>query len=104
MHCQHAVGLGHLTRSLALAAALAERFRVGVLCGGAVPSHVSPPAGVEIVQLPPLSRNREGLVVSVDELYSLERARELRVVVNVDAARALRPAVVVQELFPFGGR
>jgi predicted glycosyltransferase/aminoglycoside phosphotransferase (APT) family kinase protein len=104
MHCQHAVGLGHLTRSLALAAALAEPFRVVVLCGGAVPSHVSPPAGVEIVQLPPLSRNREGRVVSVDERYTLERARELRIELIVDAARALRPAVVIAELFPFGRR
>jgi aminoglycoside phosphotransferase (APT) family kinase protein len=104
MHCQHAVGLGHLTRSLALAGALAEPFRVVVLCGGAVPSHVSPPAGAEIVQLPPLSRNREGRVVSVDERYTLERARELRAELIVDAARALRPAVVLAELFPFGRR
>jgi predicted glycosyltransferase/aminoglycoside phosphotransferase (APT) family kinase protein len=104
MHCQHAVGLGHLTRSLALAAALAEPFRVVVLCGGAVPPHVSPAAGLEVVQLPPLSRDREGRVVSVDERYTLERARELRTELLVDAARALRPAVVVAELFPFGRR
>ena len=104
MHCQHAVGLGHLTRSLALAAALAEPFRVVIYCGGAVPAHLSPAAGVEIVQLPPLSRNQEGRVVSVDERYTLERARELRAELLVGAARALRPAVVVAELFPFGRR
>ena len=104
MHCQHAVGLGHLTRSLALAAALAEPFRVVVYCGGEVPAHVSAPSGVEIVQLPPLSRNREGRVVSVDGRYTLERARELRAERLVDGARALRPAVVIAELFPFGRR
>jgi len=104
MHCQHAVGLGHLTRSLALAAALAEPFRVVVYCGGAVPEHVSPPAGVEIVQLPPLRRDRDGRVVSVDDRYTLERARKLRAELLVEAARALHPEVVIAELFPFGRR
>ena len=36
-YCQHSVGLGHLMRSYALCAALAERFRVVLLCGGALP-------------------------------------------------------------------
>src|SRR5207244_1686859 len=34
LYCQHSVGLGHLTRSLALAGALATRFEVTVLSGG----------------------------------------------------------------------
>ena len=36
-YCQHAVGMGHLVRSLALAGALARRFRVVFLSGGRVP-------------------------------------------------------------------
>ena len=34
IYCQHSLGIGHLTRSFALAAALAERFRVVFLNGG----------------------------------------------------------------------
>ena len=33
-YCQHSLGIGHLTRSFALAAALAQRFRVVFLNGG----------------------------------------------------------------------
>ena len=43
-------------------------------------------------------------MVSVDGRYTLERARELRAERLVDGARALRPAIVVAELFPFGRR
>ena len=45
-YCQHSVGLGHLMRSYALCAALAERFRVVLVCGGALPGGIRPPAGV----------------------------------------------------------
>jgi len=37
-YCQHSVGLGHLMRSYALCAALSERFRVVLVCGGALPA------------------------------------------------------------------
>ena len=53
-YCQHSVGLGHLMRSYALCDALAERFRVVLLTGGELPSGIDPPAGVELVALPPL--------------------------------------------------
>ena len=42
-YCQHSVGLGHLMRSYALCDRLAERFRVVLLAGGAIPSGSSPP-------------------------------------------------------------
>jgi predicted glycosyltransferase len=80
LHCQHSLGLGHLVRTFALAAALADRFRVTVLCGGELPDTLPRPDGVEVVPLP--SAHRGEVVLSV--------------------FRARRPAAVVVELFPFG--
>jgi len=48
-YCQHSVGLGHLIRSSVLCVALAERFRVVLLCGGALPDAFQPPAGVQVL-------------------------------------------------------
>jgi predicted glycosyltransferase/Ser/Thr protein kinase RdoA (MazF antagonist) len=104
LHCQHAVGLGHLTRSLALAGALSQRFDVVVLSGGKVPRHVSVPPGVELVQLPPLARDRQGRLVSADRRRTVERANVLRRRAILQAVALRRPAVVVVELFPFGRR
>ena len=73
-YCQHSVGLGHLIRSYALCAALAERFRVVLLCGGALPDG-DPAAG----RRRRCSRCRrsgvgaDGGFVSHDPRYSLER-------------------------------
>jgi predicted glycosyltransferase/Ser/Thr protein kinase RdoA (MazF antagonist) len=102
LHCQHSAGLGHLTRSLALAGALARRFRVVVLSGGRIPPQVTTPAGVELVQLPPLAREPGGRLVSADGRRSVDRARRLRTEMVEEAVEAHRPAVVVVELFPFG--
>jgi predicted glycosyltransferase len=104
MYCQHSVGLGHLTRSLALAGALADRFAVLLLSGGAVPGHVSPPPGVEVVQLPPLLVEEGVGLVSGDRRRTVARAKALRARALVEAVRSRRPAAVVVELFPFGRR
>ncbi len=104
LYCQHSVGLGHLTRSLALAGALAARFEVTVLSGGTVPRRVHVPAGVEIVALAPLGYEDGQGLVSRDRRRTLERAKALRVQALVEAVRTRRPAVVVVELFPFGRR
>ena len=48
-YCQHSLGIGHLTRSFALAAALVPHFRVVFLNGGRLP----PGAGSQ-------ARNRPG--------------------------------------------
>ena len=50
-YCQHSLGMGHLVRSLALAAGLARSFRVVFLNGGPLPDGMQPPLGVEIVAL-----------------------------------------------------
>ena len=102
LYCQHSVGLGHLMRSYALSAALAQRFRVVLLCGGAVPAGIRPPAGVRVVALPPLGIGAGGRFVSHDPRYTLEAAWAARHARILATFRALRPAAVVVELFPFG--
>jgi predicted glycosyltransferase len=101
-YCQHSLGLGHLVRSLALAEALAARFRVVLLNGGRFPRGVPVPAGVEIVSMPPLGMTVDGTLVSHDRRRSAERALELRRKQMLALHDELRPDVVFVELFPFG--
>jgi predicted glycosyltransferase len=101
-YCQHSVGLGHLMRSYALCAALRERFRVVLLCGGAIPAGIRPPAGVHVVALPPLGVGADGAFASHDTRYTVEQAWTARQERILATFRAVRPAAVLVELFPFG--
>ena len=101
-YCQHSVGLGHLVRSFALAGALAERFRVVLLCGGELPPAPAPPDRVEVVQLPPLGVNGNGEFGSRDRRRSTEAARAERRRMLLESLREVRPEAIVIELFPFG--
>jgi predicted glycosyltransferase len=101
-YCQHSLGMGHLVRSLALAAGLAEHFRVVFLNGGLLPKGFKIPAGVEVLNLPPLGMNSDGGLVSRDRRRTVERARDLRRRIILETYRSLRPRVVLIELFPFG--
>jgi predicted glycosyltransferase/Ser/Thr protein kinase RdoA (MazF antagonist) len=104
LYCQHAVGLGHLARSLALAGSLAERFRVVLLSGGSLPQDLTIPAGVELVKLPPLMFGDDGALCSPDRRRSVERVKAIRTRMLTEAVREHRPSVVLVELFPFGRR
>jgi predicted glycosyltransferase len=99
-HCQHSLGLGHLVRSYALAAALGERFDVTLARGGAEPAGIEAPAGIEIVQLPELAAGIDGALRSsagdVSDVIDRRRAMLL------ECFERLAPAVIVVELFPFG--
>jgi predicted glycosyltransferase len=101
-YCQHSLGMGHLVRSLALAGALAECFRVVLLNGGKLPKGLAVPEGVEVVNLPPLGLDHDGRLVSRDSRRTAERAKELRRALIIETYRRLRPRVVLVELFPFG--
>jgi predicted glycosyltransferase len=101
-YCQHSLGMGHLVRSLALAGALAGRFRVVLLNGGQLPRRLAVPAGVEVVNLPPLGLDSGGRLVSRDGRRTAERAKRLRRALIIEAYRRTRPRVVLVELFPFG--
>jgi predicted glycosyltransferase len=101
-YCQHSVGLGHLTRSYALCAALTEHFRVVLLCGGALPEGIRAPDGVEIVALPPLGVGPDGGFMSHDSRFAVDEAWAARQERILAALREVRPRAVLVELFPFG--
>src|SRR5262249_50980262 len=104
-YCQHSLGIGHLVRSLAIAAGLAEHFRVVFLNGGPLPKGTTPPAGVEIVSLPPLGLDPEGHgLVSRDRRRSVDRVQQSRRRTILATMEVVRPRVVLIELFPFGRR
>jgi len=100
-YCQHAMGMGHLVRSLALAGALSQSFRVVLFNGGELPSHLSLPQAIEIINLPPL-RLADGQLVSCDNRYSVAQAQDARIDQILSSFRQLRPAVLLIELYPFG--
>jgi predicted glycosyltransferase len=101
-YCQHSLGMGHLVRSMALAAGLTERFRVVFLNGGPLPKGIKLAAGVEIIDLPPLGLDCNGRLVSRDSRHSVDSARRLRQEIILDTFRSLRPQITLIELFPFG--
>jgi len=100
-YCQHAMGMGHLVRSLALARVLSQSFRVVLLNGGELPPNLSLPETVEVVNLPPL-RLVDGQLISCDTRYSLGQAQNERVDRILSSFEQLRPEVLLIELYPFG--
>ena len=100
-YCQHAMGMGHLVRSLALADALSQSFRVVLLNGGEWPSSLAAPRTIEMVDLPPL-RLADGQLISCDNRYSVADAKAARIDRISSSFRQLRPEVLLIELYPFG--
>lgn len=103
-HCQHSLGLGHLVRSLALASGLAEHFDVVLLNGGRLPEGTRVPAGVRVVDLPPLGHDADHRLVSHDPGRTVDEAKDARRRLVLEAYEATAPAVVLVELYPFGRR
>ena len=103
LYCQHSLGIGHLTRSFVLAAALRQHFHVVFLNGGRLPPGVPVPEGIELVDLPPLGMDDGHTVISRDAARRDVAAAhvERRELIGATIARH-RPAVLLIELFPFG--
>ena len=102
-YCQHSLGIGHLTRSFALAAALREHFQVVFLNGGRLPPGVPVPAGIELIDLPALGMDDGHTLVSRDSARLDVAAAQVQRRALIEAAIAQhRPAVLLVELFPFG--
>src|SRR3978361_2329913 len=93
-YCQHSLGMGHLVRSLALAASFGRHFRVLFLNGGPLPKGMKIPDGVKIVNLPPLGLGPDGQLVSRDQRRTVERAQDLRRRIILETFRELRPQVL----------
>ncbi|MEZ5823488.1 MAG: glycosyltransferase [Geminicoccaceae bacterium] len=103
---QHLLGTGHLVRAIRLAAALADRdMRVTLVSGGPhVP--ITPPEGIEWLELPALGASDSefsGLVdengVAAGEEVWQARKRQLE-----EALADQQVDIVITEMFPFGRR
>ncbi len=101
-YCQHSLGIGHLTRSFALATALAAHFHVVFLNGGRLPPGLPVPADITIIDLPPLGMDDGHTVISRDGTHSVAQAVQQRRELIEAAVQQHRPAVLLVELFPFG--
>ena len=102
-YCQHSLGIGHLTRSFALAASLREHFHVVFLNGGRLPPGVPVPEGIELIDLPPLGMDDGHTLVSRDAARrDVAAARAQRRSMIEAAIARTRAAVLLVELFPFG--
>jgi predicted glycosyltransferase len=101
-YCQHSLGIGHLTRSFALAAAMTRRFHVVFLNGGRLPPGLAVPAGVEIIDLPALGMDDGHTLVSRDAAHDVAASQAARRERIERAVREHKPSLLLVELFPFG--
>ena len=106
IHVQHLLGVGHLQRSLQLAAALArQQFQVELVSGG-MPQPINVPDGVRFHQLPSLysadSSFKRLLDADGNEIDDTWRDRRKQQLLDLFASFA--PQVLITETFPFGRR
>jgi len=106
IYVQHLLGIGHLQRSLQLAAALAEReFQVELVSGGLAKTE-APVTAIHLSQLPAL-RSVDGsftrLLDDQDNEIDLDWKRRRRNLL-LDIFNRFRPDVLITETFPFGRR
>lgn len=101
-YCQHSLGLGHLARSLRVAAALCDRFDVVLLNGGRFPAGTTVPPGITVVNLPPLGHDADYRLVSHDPDLSVEAVRTRRAELILATFARIVPRVVLVEMYPFG--
>lgn len=102
----HLLGVGHLARAAAIARAFARAGHRTTLVSGGVPAPLVSAAGVDLVQLPPVRIAGTAFTKLLDEHGRAIEAEHLHIRQETLLATlaALRPHVVIAELFPFGRR
>ncbi len=105
-YVQHLLGTGHLQRAVAIARASAGAGLETVLVSGGVPVPGLDVGGVRFIQLPPVRARDETFSElvdrdghSVDEAFKAARRDKLLRLFD-----ALRPRILLTEMFPFGRR
>jgi predicted glycosyltransferase len=103
---QHLLGTGHLKRAATLARAMVARGLRVVIASGGTPAPWLVQDGIELVQLPPVRASDVTFASLLDEHDRPvdERFREMRRDRLLALFTALRPRVVITEMFPFGRR
>ncbi|MBO0663698.1 glycosyl transferase [Jiella sp. MQZ9-1] len=103
-HVQHLLGVGHLRRGELITRALAARgIEVTVALGGH-PVPEMPFADADVVALPPVSIEGANFKTLYDDAGQpiTEAWKAARVKALIDVYDAVRPDVVLMEMFPFG--
>ena len=106
IYVQHLLGIGHLQRSLYLAAELARHnFQVELVSGG-MPHKLTMPELVQLRQLPPVyspdgsfSRLLDADGTEIDSAWRAIRKHQL-----LEIFESFAPHVLITETFPFGRR
>lgn len=102
LYCQHSLGMGHWVRAITLANALSQAFDITFLNGGRAPGHAQFNTDLTVLDLPPLGMGEDHQLYSQSDQYSVDEALNVRRELILEAFHALRPDVVLIELFPFG--
>ena len=106
IHVQHLLGVGHLQRSLLLAAELARQdFAVELVSGGR-PQTLIMPAGVHLHQLPPVYSPDGSFTRLLDQDGNTidDNLRDRRRQQLLEIFASCKPQVLITETFPFGRR
>ena len=101
-YCQHVLGIGHLVRSTEIIRALASRFSVCLVSGGADVDGFEFPEGVSVVKLPPLQTDADFAELQTVSGHDLEQVKQARQEILLSVLREQRPDAFIIELFPFG--
>ncbi len=102
LYCQHSLGMGHLHRSIEIARALVNKFRVVFINGGRIPEAIPRPEGIEFIDLPALGMNAKGGLITHAKNLDLNASKELRREIILEQFHRRQPDVLLVELFPFG--
>ncbi|MGO4526220.1 glycosyltransferase [Microvirga sp. 2MCAF35] len=102
----HLLGAGHLTRAAALARAFARKGHATTLVSGGTPARLADLENVTFVQLPPLRTAGTDFRTLLDEDFRPvdEAYLDGRRILLLDTLKAVRPDILITELFPFGRR
>jgi predicted glycosyltransferase len=98
-------GLGHIRRSLAIAQHLLAReesLQIVLISGSAVSDRFALPAGLSLVQLPPVVKIGPDSYQPHDSRLSLGLVRRARTAIIADVAGRLRPDVLLVDHSPAG--
>lgn len=107
-YCQPVLGMGHLVRSLAILQGLSD-FEIWLVNGGrplGTETRHLIPAGLKIVDLPPLETDAEfreiRMIDPAADPASVQRLRQVRQRMLLESLGQIEPAILLIELYPFG--
>lgn len=105
LYCHDTYGLGHLTRTLAVARALGAHnpaLSQLIVTGSPVPNRFSFPAGTDFIKLPSVVKIGAGQYEPRGITASFDAVRDLRQAILLSAARYFRPDALIVDHAPAG--